>query len=379
MILNRYLLNTLKKYINMKILLISGPRQSGKTILARNISKNHDYINLDYAKDRILLEEQSWNRNKSYIIFDELHKKTNWKRWLKGIFDVEGIPPGLVVTGSAKLDTYKKVGDSMAGRFFSFRLYPFDLKELIQVDKSTKNPEKILDNLLLYSGFPEPYLKRDKAFYNLWEKTHIDTIITQDLITLESPKNILKIQTLIELLKERIGTPISYSDLAEKLGGCSHKTVQQWMQWLENLYIIFKVVPYSKKVTNSLRKKPKYYFYNWVLIKKDHGLMFENFIACSLLKQNHCSEDTKGEKNGLFYLRDKNKKEIDFLLTKDDKPMAMIETKWSQETLSSNFKVFSKYFKNIKKIQLVKNLRKEKTYPDSSEVRKASKWLVKML
>ena len=130
--IKRLLLPYLKKYLHKKILILSGPRQCGKTTLAKMISTDHDYINFDNTKDRIILEEQSWNRRKQYIILDEIHKKKNWKSWLKGVFDSEGIPPGLFVTGSAKLDIYKKAGDSMAGRFFSFRLSPFSIKELCQ-------------------------------------------------------------------------------------------------------------------------------------------------------------------------------------------------------------------------------------------------------
>ena len=375
--IKRLLLPPLKKYLNRKILLISGPRQCGKTTLAKMISKNHDYINFDNPKDRLILQEQSWNRKKKYIIFDELHKKQNWKSWLKGVFDSEGIPPGLLVTGSAKLDIYKKAGDSMAGRFFSFRLAPFSLKELCQ-NADTNTKKNTMNRLLSYSGFPEPYLEADQTFYNLWEKTHIDTIIRQDLIDLESPKHITKIETLIELLKEHVGSPVSSAHLAEKLENCSPKTVQNWLGWLERLYIIFKVVPYNKNIAKSLKKMPKYYFYNWVLVKHNKGALFENFTACSLLKENQFREDIKGEKRGLHYIRNKNKQEVNFLLTKDQKAVALIESKWSSNSLHSHLRSFSGYFNDIPKIQLVKDLKREKTFRGGFEIRKAETWLSKM-
>lgn len=375
--IKRFLLPYLKKYLHKKIILISGPRQCGKTTLAKMLSPYHDYINFDNVKDRIILDKQSWDRKKKYIIFDELHKKQNWKSWLKGIFDSEGIPPGLLVTGSAKMDIYKKAGDSMAGRFFSFRLSPLSLKELCQ-NASKNKADTVMDRLLLYSGFPEPYLEANQTFYNLWEKTHIDTIIRQDLIDLESPRNITKIETLIELLKDSVGNPVSSAHLAEKLEGCSPKTVQNWLEWLERLYIIFKVTPYSKSISRSLKKMPKYYFHNWILIKHDKGLMFENFIACALLKENQLREDIKGEKRGLYYLRNKNKQEIDFVLTKNQKIIALIESKWSSDSLHPHFKVFSDYFDKILQIQLVKDLKKEKTFRAGVEIRRASQWLSKM-
>jgi len=375
--IKRLLLPYLKKYLSKKILLISGPRQCGKTTLAKMISKDHDYINFDNVKERSILEKQSWDRKKKYIIFDELHKKHKWKSWLKGVFDSEGVVPGLLVTGSAKLDIYKQAGDSMAGRFFSFRLYPFGLRELCQ-NASNKKVNVIMDRLLSYSGFPEPYLEKSRTFYQLWEKTHIDTIIRQDLISLESPRYITKIETLIELLKDSVGSPVSYSTLAEKLEGCSPKTVTSWLEWLERLYIVFRVNPYHKNISRSLKKMPKYYFYNWILVKKDKRLMFENFVACSLLKENHFREDTKGEMRNLYYLRNKNKQEVDFLLSKSNKPIALIEAKWSEDHLHPHFKVFSNYFDKVRKIQLVKELKKEKTFPDGSEIRRASAWLARM-
>ena len=376
--IKRLLLPYLKKYLHKKILLLSGPRQCGKTTLAKMISNDHDYINFDNVKDRLILQEQSWDRKKRYIIFDELHKKKNWKSWLKGVFDSEGIPPGLLVTGSAKLDIDKKAGDSMAGRFFSFRLAPLSLKELCQNVSSNVKKQGIMERLLLYSGFPEPYLESNPTFYNLWEKTHIDSIIRQDLIDLESPRYITKIETLIELLKKSVGSPVSCAHLAEKLEGCSPKTVQNWLEWLERLYIIFKVKPYSKNITRSLKKMPKYYFYNWVLVKQDKGALFENFIACSLLKENQLREDIRGEKRGLYHIRNKNKQEVDFLLTQDQKAVALIEAKWSSDSLHPHLKSFSKYFTNIPKIQLVKDLKREKSFRGGFEVRRAEAWLSEM-
>lgn len=375
--IKRFLLPYLKKYLHKKILLISGPRQCGKTTLAKMISANHDYINFDNTKDRIILEEQAWDRKKQYVIFDELHKKRAWKSWIKGVFDSEGASPGLLITGSAKLEIYKKAGDSMAGRFFSFRLSPLNLKELCPKAVGSK-AEAVMERLLLYSGFPEPYLEANQTFYNLWEKSHINTIIRQDLIDLESPRHITKVETLIELLKESVGNPVSAAHLADKLGGCSPKTAQNWLEWLERLYIVFKVTPYSKNISRSLKKMPKYYFHNWALLKRNKGLMFENFIACALLKENQLREDIKGEKRGLYYLRNKNKQEIDFLLTKDGKAVALIESKWSGDNLHPHFKAFSNHFKKVPQIQLVKDLRREKTFQKGAEIRRASLWLSKM-
>ena len=383
--IKRSLLPYLGKYLNKKILLISGPRQCGKTTLSKMISQRYDYINFDNLKDRRILDEESWSRQKQYIIFDELHKKLKWKSWIKGIFDSEGIPPGLVVTGSAKMALLKKAGDSMAGRFFFFHLFPLTLKELSQISvtgqkkRESLTTEAIMEKLLLYSGFPEPYLTSDSTFYNLWEKNYIDSILRQDLLDLESPRNITQIELLTELLKEAVGTPVSHTRLAERLDGCSPKTIKTWLEWLEKLYIIFKVTPYSRTISRSLKKRPKYYFYNWVLMKTNKGAMFENFIACSLLAENKLREDTLGEKRGLYYLRNKKKQEIDFMLTKNQKPVALIESKWADDNLSPHFKQFSVFFPNVPKIQLVKELGREKSFLKAGvDIRKASNYLSKM-
>ena len=375
--IKRLLLPSLKKYLSKKILLISGPRQCGKTTLAKMISKDHDYINFDNVKDRLILKEQSWDRRRQYLIFDELHKKRGWKSWLKGVFDSEGIPPGMLVTGSAKMDVHRRAGDSLAGRFFSFQLYPLSLKELCP-NAGNQKADAVMNRLLSHSGFPEPYLSANQTFYNLWEKTHIDTVIRQDLIDLESPRNIAKIELLVELLKESVGTPVSCARLAVKLEGCSPKTVQTWLEWLERLYIVFKVVPYHKNISRGLKKRPKYYFYNWVLAKHNKGALFENFTACALLTENQFRADTKGERRGLYYVRNKNKQEVDFLLTKNQKPSALIESKWTDDSLHPHFKAFSGVFKRIPKIQLVKELRREKTFREGYEIRRASRWLAQM-
>jgi uncharacterized protein len=169
--MKRYLEKYIRKDLKRKIILLTGPRQTGKTTLSKMLSKSYDYFNYDNAEHRLGLMEKSWDRSKDMIIFDELHKLKNWKSWLKGIYDTEKIPPAIMVTGSAKLDAYKKVGDSLAGRFFEFRLHPLDLKEI----KSELGAEKLgekLERLLKLGGFPEPYLENDESYYNRWKRSH---------------------------------------------------------------------------------------------------------------------------------------------------------------------------------------------------------------
>jgi len=185
--LKRYLASHIAKDLKSKILLITGPRQSGKTTLAKHLGPPFDYLNYDEREHHKNILEKSWDRKKQYIIFDELHKKKNWKLWLKGIYDTEGIPPGIVVTGSARLNTYKKSGDSLAGRFFQFRLHPFDLKEIKNL--RICGSEEGIDRICLFGGFSEPFLISKKSFYGKWKKTHLDVILKQEIFSLENIKS----------------------------------------------------------------------------------------------------------------------------------------------------------------------------------------------
>lgn len=371
--MKRVILKYLKEDIRKKILIITGPRQCGKTTISKMVSDDFDYLNYDEIGHRLLFKDKSWDRKKNYLIFDEIHKMKNWKRWLKGIYDTEGIPPGLIVTGSARLDIYKKMGDSLAGRFFQYRLHPFDIKELATVDKRTSS-DVVLEKIMEVGGFPEPYIQEKKRFYNKWKKTHLDIILRQDMIDLESVRHISAIETLIEMLKYRVGSSVSYQSLAEDLQ-YSDKTIKRWIGLLESMYVIFKLTPYHKNIARSNLKAPKYYFYDTAQVKGDQGQKLENLVACSLLKECHFQQDCLGEDLQLNYLSKKGGKEIDFLLTKDESPITMIEVKWKESNPSKNFDLFSKDLQNISKIQLVKELKREKTYPNGVEIRKVANWI----
>ena len=165
--LQDYILEDLQK----KIVLISGPRQTGKTTLSKQLCQDFDYFNYDASEDRLAIHKKNWDRSKKLVIFDELHKMKQWKRWLKGIFDTEGIPPQILVTGSAKLNIHKRVGDSLAGRYFQYHLHPLDLKEACTFLNITA--EDGFETLWHCSGFPEPFLNGNQtALQNLYKLDH---------------------------------------------------------------------------------------------------------------------------------------------------------------------------------------------------------------
>ena len=375
-VMKRYLEKYIQEDLDKKIILLTGPRQTGKTTLSKILNNNFDYFNFDNLDDRLSLQKKSWDRSKALVIFDELHKLKNWKSWLKGVYDTEGIPPSILVTGSAKLDTYKKVGDSLAGRFFQFRMHPLDLKE-IKDFIGTDNLEKELDKLLLFGGFPEPFLNGTVRFYNRWKKSHLDIILKQDLLDLENVQQIIQIETLIQLLKNRVGSPISYSSLARDLQ-CSDKTVKRWLTILENMYVIFKVPPFHKNIARAIQKAPKFYFYDTGQVLGDPGIKLENIVACAIQKEIHFQEDCFGEEKKLYYLKNKDGKEIDFCTTSNGIPALMVEVKWKDGNLTPNFEIFKQFFPKLKMVQISKELNKEKTFPNGAEIRTAHEWLAEI-
>lgn len=371
----RYLQKYLLKDLNEKILILTGPRQCGKTMLSQHFSssKSYDYFNYFDPQDRLMIENKQWNRRVRYLVFDELHIKTDWKKWLKALYEKEGLKQGIVVTGSSRLQAYNRSGDSLAGCFFTFRLHPFDLKELCQIHKNLRS-ETLLTRLLEVGGFPEPFFKGSKVFYNRWQKTHTEAILKEDLLELDRYHRISQLKTLLELLKSSVGKTIQYESFAKTLG-CDGKTIKKMLDLLEAFYFVFKVPPYYSNISKSIRKQAKYYFYDIPQVE-EKGSRFENLVALALLKKNHFQEDCFGEKKELFYIRNRDKKEIDFLLTKNNQPSHLIEAKWKDDRLSPHFDLFAKDLPaGIKKTQVVRHLEREKTTSSGHRITKASTWL----
>ena len=356
--------------LNKKVVLLSGPRQVGKTFLSKELySDSFEYLNFDYNNDRKIILGQSWSRNRELIIFDEVHKMKNWKRWIKGVYDVEGVPPRLLATGSARMDLFKKGSDSLAGRHHMHRLFPFSVAEL----KKEFSPHQALVQLLKLSGFPEPFLSQSEEHANRWRRSHLERILREDLLDLERVREIKQLEILVDLLSERVGSTISYASLAKDLEISPH-TVKKWIQVLENLYVIFVVTPYSKNLARSILKEPKIYFFDTGRVVDQPGPRFENLVAISLLKRNCFLEDTKGESMALHYVRDKEKREVDFLTLQNKKPEYLIEVKVSDTSASPALQYFSDRINPKQAIQLVQEIRKEQRF-GNLDILNAAPWL----
>lgn len=339
--------------LNKKMVFLVGPRQVGKTHLAKTIAKQFhhaQYFNWDHIPDRMIIQQQSWLPDTALLILDELHKMPKWKNYLKGLYDTKPDALKILVTGSARLDVFKKAGDSLAGRYFAHHLLPLSPSELNQMGHTID-----LQKLMQRGGFPEPYLAELDSDANRWRTQYIDSLITIDVLDFETIHDIRAIRTIFELLRARVGSPISYDAIARDVS-ISPNTVKKYIYILESLYIIFKITPYSKNVARSLLKQPKIYFFDNALVKGDKGCQFENMTAINLLKHVYSMQDYEGKNYSLQYLRDKEKREVDFVLVNDEKIEKIIEAKLSDDTLSDNLYYFSNQY-HLPATQIVYHLR----------------------
>ncbi len=379
--MQRYLFEFIKADLHNKIILLSGPRQAGKTTLARSLVQDHEYLNWDNIDDRVTIIKKSWRRSASAVVLDELHKMPKWKLFLKGIWDGKTSKQAIIVTGSARLDTFRKVGDSLAGRFFPFRLHPFDVREFQQAQKNgpekppePQTPLEQLQRILASSNFPEPYLEGSATFYNRWKKSHLDIILRQDLLDFESVHEINKVETLIALLASKVGSPISVQALANDLQA-SDKSVRRWITILESLFVVFKISPYSSKIARSLLKAQKIYFYDIGRITAGPGAKFENLVACALLKEIDRRQDCLGEEFQLHYLRDRNGQEIDFLISHNSKPKLAIEAKLSDTQPVSAFRTFCEQLSLKHALQVVAEPERERSFASGLDIISAKRYL----
>ena len=349
--------NVILKDLDKKIVLLVGPRQSGKTYLAKDIAKsftNSTYLNYDQIKDRTIIKNQSWLEKTDLLILDELHKMPDWKNYLKGVFDTKPETMRMLVTGSARLDIYDRIGDSLAGRYFRHRLLPLSLAELRQSSEHLD-----IDKLLERGGFPEPYFAPDALEADRWRAQYINSLLSTDIFEIETIHNLKGMRLVFDLLRNRVGSPVSYQSLAEDVG-VSPATIKKYIQILESIYVIFIVTPYSRNIARSLLKEPKIYFFDTGLVQGDPGAIFENLVAVSLLKSVYARVDNKAEECSLHYLRTKDGHEVDFAIIKNNAPELIIEVKLSEQTLSKSLRMFCEKYA-YPAIQLAKYIKNEYT------------------
>ncbi len=343
------------KDLKKKIVLLVGPRQSGKTYLAKDIAKSYSnsvYLNYDQITDRQMIKDQSWLDKTDLLIFDELHKMPDWKNYLKGVYDTKYDHQSILVTGSARLDIFDKIGDSLAGRYFRHRLLPLSLSELKQANENSD-----IELLLERGGFPEPFFEENLIEANRWRLQYINSILSTDVFEFEKIHNLKGMRLVFDLLRSKVGAPVSYQSLSEDVG-VSSTTIKKYIQILESVYVIFVVTPYSKNIARSILKEPKIYFFDTALVTGDDGAKLENLVAVSLLKDVCARVDNKAQLCELHYIRTKDGKEIDFVITNPEGIEQAIEVKVSDKSLSKTLLSFKEKY-DIQAVQIVKSIKNE--------------------
>lgn len=360
MLIKRYLQEKITTDLTKKMVFLGGPRQCGKTTLANQIVNDFSYqqrhqglyLNWDDDEHRRRILTRMWGDEDELLVLDELHKFHRWKNWLKGIYDTLHSKHKFLITGSARLDVYRKGGDSLLGRYHYWRLHPFTLSEPIKGLSS----EEYFKRLMTVGGFPEPFLDGDERESKRWRRERLDRVLKDDIRDLEQLHNIQALSLFLDALRERVGSQIVLSNLAEDLQ-ISQKTLKRWLLILENMYILFIVRPYTKNISRAIQKPPKVYFFDNGDVKSNEGSRFENLIATHLIKRNHFLEDYTGDHFELRYIRDKEGREIDFVVLHEDQVEMLVETKLSDQTIHRPLQYYSEKLKPKKALQIVANLK----------------------
>jgi predicted AAA+ superfamily ATPase len=375
MILHRSQENRIHEDLSKKMVFLVGPRQVGKTWLSKKIGeyyKNTVYLNYDSISDREMIKDQSWLPETELVILDELHKMKNWKNYLKGLYDTKRPELKILVTGSARMETFRKSGDSLAGRFFVHHLLPLSLSEL----KEEKIPEK-MSLLIERSGFPEPFLAETNEEAKRWRKFYTDSLVREDIMNFDNVSDWRALYDVFEILRHSVGAPISYVNIASDIG-ISPVTVKKYISALESLYIVFSIRTYTKKIKRSILKETKVYFYDTGLVIGDPGIIFENFVAVSLLKHLMLRNDLFGTNEQLMYLRTKEGKETDFaLVNSENSLLSIMEVKLSDIKPSKNLIYFKDKYKTLA-LQIVRYFNKAGIKNNDLLILNAEKYLTEL-
>lgn len=352
MLRDRYLTSPIVEDLGEKMVFVGGPRQVGKTTLCRDLVaerfKSRAYFNWDNRADRKAIMASSWPGDAEILVFDEIHKYRQWKSLIKGEYDKLKETYKILVTGSARLDLYRRGGDSLQGRYHYYRLHPFSLAEMEGVSHKISilgtlpigkdDHQETLNRLNAFGGFPEPFLKQDKRHLRRWHNEKIERMFREDILDVQVIRDMGNMKLLSDMLPSKVGSLLSLNALREDLE-VSFRAASHWMDILEAFYYHFRIYPFSTRRIRSLKKEPKLYLWDWSEVE-DEAARFENLMASHLLKLVHFITDYEGHKAEIHFLRDVDKREVDFLVTIDGKPWFAVEAKLDDTSLSPHLLYF---------------------------------------
>lgn len=386
----RYLSKRILEDLSQKMVFVGGPRQVGKTTLARELIskkfKNSFYFNWDYSPDRRKIINFELPGEDGLLIFDEIHKYKKWKTIIKGIFDTHKSKYKILVTGSAKMNVYRKGGDSLLGRYHYYTLHPFSLAELLSINNdfavfsalpiASNSFISELNSLFKFGGFPEVLLMENERNLRRWHSEKLERLFKEDIRDVEYIRDISNMMLLGDLLPSKVASLLSINSLRENLE-VSHRAVASWLSILEVFYYHFRIYPYQSKKIRSIKKEPKLYLYDWSEID-DEGARFENMLASHLLKFVRYIAESESHKINLNYLRNVDKKETDFLVTVENKPWFAVEAKLNEDSLDPNL-IYFKERLNIPFIYQVIKKDKVDILKDGIRIISASKFLTGLI
>lgn len=338
---SRYLKPVIEDFLHTRMVFVGGPRQVGKTTMCLSFLNKPDvsspaYLNWDTIETRTQLRKGLLPPQKLLVI-DEIHKYKLWRNLVKGFYDKNKGHQNYIITGSARLDYYRKGGDSLLGRYRYLRLHPFSISELGIHSASDVN------SLLQFGGFPEPFLAQSDKNQKLWCKERLYRIVNDDIADLESLRDYSRLELLAELMNSKVGSLLSLKSLEEDLQ-VSQKTVAHWVDILERVYYLYRIYPFGNLKIRALKKTPKVYLWDWGEVESP-GAKFENMVASHLLKYCHYLEDTEGEKMELRYIKDADQREVDFVVIKNKAPLFAVECKTGESSVSKSLLYFKERFK----------------------------------
>lgn len=355
----RYLKDQILKDLSKKMVFLAGPRQVGKTTLAKSLAKNENsYFNWDDDQDREKILKKTFPEATHLLIFDEVHKYRNWRNHLKGIYDKLHNRYQILVTGSAKLDFYRFGGDSLQGRYNLLRMHPLSLAEL-------SKDQTALDALMNYGGFPEPFFSQNQIDAKRWTLQYRSRLIREDIVSLEQISDLGRLELLFLRLPDLVGSPLSINALREDLQ-LHHTTVAKWIQIFEKMYGIFRLSPFGAARIKSVKKEQKHYHYDWMLVENE-SFRFENLVACHLLKWSHWQYDVLGEDVELRYYRDPTGREVDFVLCDRKAPILFVECKLSDDAINPALIYLKNRFPKTPAYQI--SLKGKKDYISAENIR----------